>query len=130
MLRPNPRTAKAVALTHVSPPPAGVRMDRQQIRDVFKGMVVSQLEAGFLRYSRREKLMRYARQLHIPEFEASLLIAEAQFYSGDIPPLDFDSLVDWNTISRPEGWSVSMRLTFAAVAALLVDLAVIHWLVG
>mgnify|MGYP001265035476 CR=1 FL=1 len=29
-------------------------------RQIFKGMVVGELEAGFLRYSKREELIRYA----------------------------------------------------------------------
>lgn len=99
-------------------------------RQVFKGMVVAELESGFLRYSRRERLMRYAEKLRIPEFEAALLIAEAQFYSDEIDPVRFDSLATLDSVTRPEAWSVSMRLVLAAGVATFLDVLIILWLFG
>ena len=54
---------------------------------IFKSMVVGELEAGFLRHSRREELIRYAAHLGLSEFQAMLLIAEAQHQAGQIEPL-------------------------------------------
>ena len=91
-------------------------------------MVVSELEAGFLRYSSRTKLLRYASRLGLHEFEAALLIAEAQFYSDRIEPIHFDAAATLDAVTRPEAWSASMRLTFALVTAVFVDFLVIYWL--
>ena len=93
-------------------------------------MVVSEVEQGILRYSRRTALMQYAAKLGIPEFEASLLIAEAQYHSGDIEPIHFDAAATLESITRPDAWSIPMRLTFALVTAVLVDLLVIYSLFG
>src|SRR5690606_16644928 len=63
----------------------------EEKRKIFRGMVVGELEAGFLRYSRRQALLNYAARLGIPEFEANLLIAEAQYNAGDIEPIGLES---------------------------------------
>ena len=89
-------------------------------RQVFKGMVVAELEAGILRYSRRAALMQYAAKLGIPEFEACLLIAEAQYHSSDIEPVCFDAEATLENIMRPDAWSIPMRLTFALVTAVFL----------
>lgn len=102
----------------------------QEKRTIFKGMVVSEVEAGILRYSRRQALMDYAAKLGIPEFEACLLIAEAQYRSSDIEPVHFDTSATLESISRPDAWSIPLRLTFALVTAVLVDVAVIYYLFG
>ncbi len=102
----------------------------QEKRKIFKGMVVGELEAGFLRYSRREALLRYAARLGIPEFEACLLIAEAQYHAGDIEPIQFDTAATLDSITRPEAWSIPMRLSFTLVVAIVADLLLIYWLFG
>jgi len=101
---------------------------REEKREIFKGMVVGELEAGFLRYSKRQSLLKYAVRLGIPEFEACLLIAEAQYYAGDIEPLGFmgGELVEAG--GEPESMSVSMKLGLALVAAIAIDLMLIYWL--
>jgi len=111
-----------------SPRQPAASLNGEDKRRIFKGMVVSELEAGFLRYSSRKKLLRYASRLGIHEFEAALLIAEAQFYSDRIEPIHFDAAATFETVTRPETWSASMRLTFALVTAVFVDLLVIYWL--
>lgn len=105
--------------------PSPVELTAAEKRRIFKGMVVSELEAGFLRYSRREALLKYAAKLRIPEFEACLLIAEAQFQSGDIEPIEFQTAATLETITQPESWSIPLRLTVALAAAIAIDLAVI-----
>ena len=97
-------------------------------RNVFKRMVVSQLEAGFLRYSHRQTLLKQADRLGIPEFEASLLIAEAQFNVDDIEPIHFGSAATLETLTRPDAWSVPLRVSVALAAAVFIDLIVIAWL--
>lgn len=111
-------------------PPTPVRLNADEKRRVFKGMVVAELESGFLRYSRREKLLNYARQMRIPEFEANLLIAEAQFYSDHIDAIHFDSPVTFTSATSPEHWSAPLRLTVALLGAVALDLVLIHWLFG
>lgn len=123
-----PAPARRAAPPPVYPPP--VEMAMADKRRIFKGMVVSELEAGFLRYSRREALLRYAGKLNIPEFEACLLIAEAQFRAGDIDPIDFQTAATVETITQPESWSIPLRLAVALAAAAVIDLAVIHLLFG
>jgi len=99
-------------------------------RHIFKRMVVSELEAGFLRYSRREVLLKHAASLNIPEFEACLLIAEAQFHSGDIEPIEFQAAATLESITQPEAWSIPLRLAVALAAAVVIDLVVIYLLFG
>lgn len=99
-------------------------------RDIFRGMVVGELEAGFLRYSKRQALLRYAGLLGLSEFEASLLIAEAQYRAGEIQPIGFDSVASLATVSRPEEWSIPLRISFALVAAMFLDIAALWWLFG
>ena len=86
-------------------------LTREEKRRIFKQMVVHELEGGFLRYSRREALMKYAAQLKLAEFEATLLIAEAQ-YSPDtletVDPVEFGSAVTLSTATSPERWSPSL----------------------
>jgi hypothetical protein len=100
----------------------------QEKRRIFKGMVVGELEAGFLRYSARQKLLRYAAQLGIHEFEATLLIAEAQFQSDTLEPISFEHAATISHLTQPDSWAVSLRLTFALVAAIFIDLLLIYWL--
>ncbi|MBP7936580.1 MAG: hypothetical protein KA354_18215 [Phycisphaerae bacterium] len=104
---------------------------REEKRRIFKQMVVHELEGGFLRYSRREALMRYAAQLKIGEFEATLLIAEAQ-YSPDtletVDPIEFGTAVTLKSATSPERWSLSLRIAIAMAVAALIDAAIIYLL--
>ncbi len=97
-------------------------------RKIFKGMVVAELEAGLLRYSKRQELLRYATHLGIPEFEATLLMAEAQYYEDDIAPVSFDSVAGLENLTQPEKWSIPLRVAMAFIAALIIDAALIVWL--
>lgn len=106
------------------------RLSSEERRKIFKGMVIGELEAGFLRYSRRQALMQYAQTLGIGEFEASLLMAEAQYQASGVEPVSFESAASLANATRPESWSVSLRLSFALLAAIFIDLLLIHWLFG
>lgn len=108
--------------------PAPLTSDEK--RKIFKGMVVGEMEAGFLRYSRRQALMEYASILNIGEFEASLLIAEAQYQSSALEPIGFESPATLSHIAQPESWSVSLRLGLALVVAIFVDLLLIQYFFG
>ena len=99
-------------------------------RKIFKAMVVAELEAGFLRYSRRAALLRYASGLGIPEFEACLLIAEAQYNADDIEPLAFIPPGTLIATPRHESWSVSVRLAAIGGVAILIDALLLYWLFG
>jgi hypothetical protein len=100
----------------------------EEKRRIFRSMVVGELDAGFLRYSKREELIRYAAHLGLTEFEAMLLIAEAQHNADQIEPLHFDSAATLEALSRPEAWSIPMRLSFALIVAVFVDLLLIYWI--
>ena len=97
----------------------------EEKRTVFKGMVVGELEAGFLRYSKRQALLRYAAGLNIPEFEASLLMAEAQYRADDIEPIGFNPA---KIMDQPEVLSFRQRLGMALLAAIFIDLVLIWWI--
>lgn len=100
-----------------------------QKREVFKGLVVGSLDAGFLRYTRRQQLLEIAARMGIEEFEACLLIAEAQFRSTEIDPMEPSEVEDYGdhrAVSR--GLSVSMQITLALVAAAFLDLIIVLWL--
>lgn len=100
----------------------------EEKRRIFRSMVVGELEAGFLRYSKREELIRYAANLGLTEFEAMLLIAEAQHNADQIEPLHFQSAATLASLSRPEAWSIPMRLSVALVIAAFIDLVLIYWI--
>lgn len=102
----------------------------EEKRRIFRGMVAGELEAGILRYSRRTQLLRYAERLGIDEFEATLLIAEAQYHADQIEPIRFDSDASLESLSRPEAWSIPVRLAVAVMAAIFINLLLIWWLVG
>ena len=100
----------------------------EEKRTIFKGMVVGELEAGFLRYSKRQDLLRYAAGLNIPEFEACLLIAEAQYRADDIEPVGFNTAKLIDRIDKPVVLSIPLRLGLALIAAVFIDLALIWWI--
>jgi len=102
----------------------------EEKRKIFKAMVVGELEVGFLRYSRREALLRYASGLGIPEFEACLLIAEAQFHADDIEPIAFIPPGTLIATPRDESWSVSLRLAAIGGVSVFVDALLLYWLFG
>ena len=97
-------------------------------REIFKGMVVGALEAGFLRYSRRQELLRYAKRLNIGEFEAMLLIAEAQYGADDIEPIPLADVTRVGFDTGLQSLNIPIRLSFALVAAICIDLLLIYWL--
>ncbi len=97
----------------------------EEKRKIFRGMVVAELEAGFLRYSRRQALLEYAAKLGIAEFEALLLMAEAQYRVDEIEPCGFDSVASLENMTRPDAWSIPLRLSAALLAAIAIDLLLI-----
>ena len=99
-------------------------------RHVFKQMVVGSLESGFLRYSKRKDLLNYAAGIGISEFDAMLLIAEAQFYADRIDPAAADGA--WLLKDPPhiELWSAGTRLLLAVGIAAVLDTALIYWFIA
>lgn len=125
------RTSLRIARTPQEYPPVGrqVRPDsaESKTREIYKGLVVASLDAGFLRYSRRQELLQLASRLGIGEFEACLLIAEAQFRSGEIDPVELaETGLEPNPL--PARISISTRIALALAAATFVDLLVVCWL--
>jgi len=107
---------------------SSARLNAQEKRQIFKGMVVGELEAGFLRYSRRQALLKYAARLGIPEFEACLLIAEAQYHIDDIEPISFNTATTLNNVKQESQWPIPTRLAAALMIAIFVDLLLIYWI--
>ena len=97
-------------------------------RQVFKQMVVGSLEAGFLRYSKRKALLDYASRIGISEFDAMLLIAEAQFYADRIDAARVDAALVGPAPPRVEAFSPRGKLLLALGTAVAVDLVLILWL--
>jgi hypothetical protein len=97
-------------------------------RDLFKALVIGSLDAGFLRYSRRQELLRIAERLGFGEFEACLLIAEAQFHSDQIDPAETGQLDDYDVTPIARRVSRSALIVSALIAAALIDVIIIIWL--
>jgi hypothetical protein len=61
-----------------------------ELREIFKRMVLEETQAGTLTYSRRNRLLTYARQIGLGPVQANLLIYEARREVGvellDDPP--------------------------------------------
>ena len=104
------------------------RLDPLDKRQVFRQMVVAELESGFLRYSKRKALLKYAARIGISEFDAMLLIAEAQFYADQIEPAQVDSAVVLSEPPRVETWSPATTLLLALGVAAVLDVSLICWL--
>ncbi len=125
IVAPNPMPAEHPApradRTAASPAPAVFPLDK---REVFKQMVVGSLESGFLRYSKRKALLDYGARIGLSEFDAMLLIAEAQFYSDRIEPATDDS---WLLKDPPciDYWSPVTKLLVALGVAAILDAALI-----
>ena len=101
----------------------------EEKRKIFRGMVVAELESGFLRYSKRQALIQYATRLGLAEFDANLLIAEAQYHRDEIEPTSFLTPATLDALTRPERWSTSMRIAMALVVAIFIDLLLIRFVV-
>jgi hypothetical protein len=101
----------------------------EEKRKIFRGMVVAELEAGFLRYSKRQALIQYGTRLGLSEFDANLLIAEAQYHRNEIEPTGFLTPATLDALTRPERWSTSMRIAMALVVAIFIDLLLIRFVI-
>lgn len=123
---PPPRPLQPPAGPPAAAPPG--RLDPLDKRQVFKQMVVGSLESGFLRYSKRKALLDYAARIGISEFDAMLLIAEAQFYADQIEPAHIDSAVVLREPPRVETWSPGTRLLIALGVAVVLDVTLLSWL--
>jgi hypothetical protein len=93
-------------------------------------MVQYELRDGVLRYSRRRELLEFARRLGLPDFEAHLLIAQAQYGqpAGDqnttIDPVQPAYLVS------PKPMPAWLKASLALLAAAAIDLALICWVLA
>lgn len=124
---PPPRYPAKPSTTPTAELPGG--LDSLDKRQVFRQMVVGSLESSFLRYSKRKALLEYAARIGISEFDAMLLIAEAQFYSDRIDPATDDGA--WLLKDPPgvELWSPGTKLLLAIGIAAAVDAVLIYWFI-
>ncbi|HOA74977.1 MAG TPA: hypothetical protein PL151_15750 [Phycisphaerae bacterium] len=106
----------------------GKALSVQDKRELFKSLVVHSLDAGFLRYSRRQELLRIAAQLGFGEFEACLMIAEAQFHSDQIDPAEAGNLASYDVTPVARGVLTTAQIAAALIAAAVVDAILILWL--
>jgi len=106
----------------------GKAMSAADKRELFKSLVVHSLDAGFLRYSRRQELLRVAAQLGLSEFEACLLIAEAQFHSDQIDPATAGEMGGYDIAPVARGLSLSTQVLSALIAAALIDAIILLWI--
>jgi hypothetical protein len=110
--------------SHLSERPT---LNKNERRAIFKKMAAQELEAGLLRYSRRQRLIHYGRMLGFSPFEAHLLIAEAQYEAGHLLPPTFDSTANLERMSDPEAWPTWFKVSFALIAAMIIDLLIIQF---
>lgn len=108
----------------------GSRLSPHEQRLVFLRMVEAELERGLLRYSRRRQLVRFAQALGLSEFEASLLIAEAQYNAGqaDDLPEGLDTSAVPRPTTHPEHWPVAVRFLVAVICGLTAQFFLMWWL--
>lgn len=106
--------------------PRPTRFTKQELRRIFKRMADDEVRDAPLPYHRRRKLMRYAAQVGITAFEASVVIAQAEREAGhrhDIDVVPDDQILP---LIHPERWPIWFKLTAALVIAMLIDLIVIR----
>lgn len=97
-----------------------------EFEQIFKQMVAMELARGPLPYRRRRKLMRYASQIDIKPFRASLLIAEAEREAGLATPIERVEPDDFDALLHPERWPIWFKLTVGLIIAVLVDVVVLR----
>ncbi len=115
-------TASTEPTTDV-PPITATSLEFEQI---FKQMVAMELARGALPYRRRRKLMRYAAQIDIKPFRASLLIAEAEREAGLATPIEKVEPDDFDALVHPERWPIWFKLTVGLIIAMLIDVIVLR----
>ena len=116
----------------------GPYLTLEERRRIFRQMVREEIGTGLLTYSRRKLLIRYAEQIGISPFDANLLIAQAQYEAGQLEfassdrsggeEISFDTPISLELLVRPERWPVWFRLGIALLAAAVIDLLIIRWL--
>lgn len=116
-----PERSPSPSMIYANQPPD---LDKQQ----FFELVLAQLDAGLLRYSKRLQLIKLAKQWSISEFEANLIIAHAQYHLGKGQALDLTIRTDQQRPSRSEKFfSILIRTGLIILVALLLDWLLIRW---
>jgi hypothetical protein len=105
-------------------PPA--RFTEQELRRIFKRMADDEVRDVPLPYRRRRKLMRYAAQIGIDAFEASLMIAQAEREAGHHDDMELLPADDIAPLIHPERWPIWFKLTAALMIAILVQIIAIR----
>jgi hypothetical protein len=91
-------------------------------------MVADELKKGPLPYRRRRKLMRYASQVDIRPFDASLLIAEAQHEAGQLDLVDWKHAESFTPLIHPERWPIWFKMMVGLIIVALLDVTVFRLL--
>jgi hypothetical protein len=105
---------------------APARFTDHELRRIYRRLLAAAVPSGPPTSRRRRKLMRYASQIGIKPFDASLLIAEVQREAGQADPLESSADDDLTTLIHPERWPIWFKLSAALIIAMLVDLVAIR----
>jgi hypothetical protein len=92
-----------------------------------KVQIAASLEDGLLRYSRRQEILREARQIGLSDFQAHLLIAQVQF-GDDGFAAGWVKAGGARSTGGESRAGIGLRLAAAGVLALTLFLALVHWL--
>ncbi len=107
-----------------------LKLRPREARIIFAEMIKAETQAGILRYSRRRKLMHYARKLGIARREAQLIIAQVLGLRESGRPLELLSAEEIDAqLTDARCYAGTMRrILTATVAAAAVNLLMIRWL--
>jgi hypothetical protein len=97
-------------------------------RMVFYEMIKAEMDGEILRYNKRRQLLRFARKLGIPQFEASLMIAEVQYRDGQLTPprlLSNHEIMDKLDAANQSN-ALMRNVVIASAAAIVLNLWMVH----
>ena len=99
-------------------------------REFFRLLVISSLEDGLVRYSRRRDLLSAAQRLGLDRFEANLIIAEVQYGQGhpSFPGPPAAVRLSGSALEAP--WSWRQRLWLPLLVISVLELAAIFYLLS
>jgi hypothetical protein len=117
---------RAAAVAQASAPPVAPVDPR--LKAAFVRMVQYEIKGGVLRYSKRRELLSFARKLGLSDFEAHLLIAQAQYGDSPLEPCAARQPVEPAYLVTPRQTPTWLKASLAVLAAAAIDLALIYWM--
>ena len=99
-------------------------LDRAFSKQLFREMIIMQIDDGPLRRSQRRDLVRFARRMGIDTFEARLIIRAVEYECGVAAPAAFDDretpAAQQLVVQLDESLQANARLLIRPVAVLVV----------